>query len=190
MTQPESDWEVWRSDWRADTGPLPDARTMEREARRVRHAAAAEVALALAAVGGLAAALLHTPSRHDVVRAAAVASLIALALALRLLQRRSAPLADQPTAPYVDLSLRASARQLRAICFAWMVVALELVFLVPWWIDGFRAHRGALTAPVVFATWWLPVLLLGGFLAWTFRLRRRLREEAARLEELRAELRP
>ncbi|HEX6749521.1 MAG TPA: hypothetical protein VF092_19660 [Longimicrobium sp.] len=190
MTQPESDWESWRSDWQADAGPLPDARELvASETRRVRRAAAAEIALAALAVAGLAAALLHTPEREDIVRAVAVASLIVLALAIRLVQRRNRPSGGEATAAFVELSLRGRVRQLRAIHFAWVVVALELAFLVPWWIDGFRIHREALTAPVFIAAWWLPALLLAALLAWTFRLHRRLRGEVSRLEALRAELR-
>jgi hypothetical protein len=52
--------------------------------------------------------------------------------------------------------------QLRAVRFTWILIAVELVFLVPWWAGGRHAHAGALYSPLVILLGWLPTSLIAG----------------------------
>ena len=61
-----------------------------------------------------------------------------------------------------------------------IVTALDLAFLIPWWIGGFKVHGGGFHA-MQLLTMWGPLTLMGAFVWWTIRLRRRARAELARL---------
>jgi hypothetical protein len=60
------------------------------------------------------------------------------------------------------------------------VVALDLVFLVPWWIGGVRVHGSGFHV-VQILTIWGPLGMMALFVTWTVRLRRRARAELAGL---------
>jgi hypothetical protein len=193
MSGPRDDWERWREDW-AQGGAAPDARPLagrlRRERRRMVLAAAAEAALTLAACGGIAAALAHTPRGLDAAWGLAVLLMLAGSWAVAAWQRRSdasLPLGDA-TADFVALARRRCRRQLRAVRFAWLLAALELAFFVPWWIGGWRVHGSHPGLALALLAWWLPAAAILALFAVTLPLRRRLAAELERLDRLQAGL--
>jgi hypothetical protein len=71
-------------------------------------------------------------------------------------------------------------RQVRFAQLTWIVTALDLAFLVPWWIGGIEVHGGGFHA-IQLLTMWGPLALMGALVWWTIRLRRHARAELARL---------
>ena len=196
MTSPQDDWERWRATWR-EGGRAPPAlavlrQQVQREQRRIAFTAVAEVVVALAAASGIAAALVHTPSGHPAAWGATVLVLIAIAFtsAVILLRRGGQwlPL-TQSTQTFVDLSLVRCRRQLRAVRLTWILIALELVFLVPWWAGGLRSHGEAWLSPLFVLSAWLPMSLIAALFAWSLLFWRRLISEMGLLENLRKKLR-
>jgi hypothetical protein len=193
MTDPQDDWARWRETWQevsAAAPPMPVLRKQfRREQRRIARTAVAEVMLALTAASGIAVALLHTPSRGAVAWGAFVVVLIAFTWVVDLLRRGGTwrPLTES-TQTFLELSRRRCRAQLGAVRFTWILIALELAFLVPWWAGGLHAHAGALYSPLVILLGWLPMSLIAGLLAWSLLLWRRLTSELGRLNDLSTKL--
>jgi len=95
----------------------------------------------------------------------------------------------ESTQTFLELSQRRCRTQLRAVRFTWILIVLELVFLVPWWAGGLHAHAGALYSPLIILLGWLPMALIAGLFAWSLWLWRRLGSELGRLEDLGKKLR-
>jgi hypothetical protein len=194
MTDPHDDWARWRETWQEASvaaAPMPVLRKQfQREQRRIVLTGVAEVMLGLAAASGIAVALVHTPSRGAVAWGAFVLVLIAFTWLVDLLRRggKWLPLAES-TQTFLELSQRRCRTQLRAVRFTWILIALELVFMVPWWAGGVHAHAGALYSPLVIFLGWLPMALIAGLFAWSVWLWRRLSSELGRLEDLGKKLR-
>jgi hypothetical protein len=189
MTAPLDDWERWRESW-VDGGEAPPLmgsirQQFRREQRRIVLTVVAEVVLAVAAGSGIAAALVHTPSRPPVTWGAAILFLIALMIVVDLVRRRREwrPLTES-TQTFLELSLRRCRGQRHALRLTWVLIALELVFFIPWWAGGLRAHFDELRSPVVILLGWLPMSVMAGLFVWTLVLWRRLTVELNRLLEL------
>ena len=187
MSTPSADWTQWSGQWRAPHAhapAIPDLRALIRHERaRARRVARAESALAAVLVVGIVAAAAHAPTPDDLLRAGTSAGLIVAAAALRALGRRTAPREDEDTATYLSHAVLGMQRMQRSILFAWLLCALQLTFLIPWWIDGYRMHRGDEALAVV--SGWVPIALFAAFAVWTVRKYLRLRAEVARLGLLR-----
>jgi len=194
MTAPLDDWERWRETWHEGGEPAPPLSVLrkrfQREQRRIVLTIVAELMLALAAVLGIAAALVHTPSGYPAAWGAAVLILIAFTWMVDLVRRGGEwlPLRES-TQTFLELSLRRCRRQLHAVRFTWILIALELVFLLPWWAGGLHAHVHTLHSPLVILLGWLPMSLIAGLFAWSLRLWYRLTSELGRLEDLQKKLR-
>lgn len=191
MSEPRDEWERLREDWQAGGATL-DARQlparMRRERRRLVVATAVEGALALGACGGIAAALVHTPHGFDAWWGIAVLVMVAGSWAIATWQRRRAedPSLANATEDFVELSRRRCRRQLRAVRFAWLLAALELGFLVPWWIGGYRVHGLRPGWALTVLAWWIPAAAILGLFAGTLHVRRRVRAELEQLDRLQA----
>ena len=187
MTSPSDEWEELRRDWQSQSTTV-GTQLRERivhEHRRIRLARTGAGTLALAAVIGTGLALLHTPSAGDIARALPVIALIAVAWFIERLRWRSMPtVAADATDPYLASSRQRARLQLRAIHLAWVIVAAELAFLVPWWIEGLPYHAGELLSLIAILTTWLPAFLVFAILVWTVRLRRSVRAELKQLEQV------
>lgn len=194
MNDPQDDWARWRETWQEGSAGAPPMAVLRkrflREQRRIVVTAVAEAILALAAASGIAVALVHTPYRGAVAWGALVVALIAFTWVVELLRRGgTSPPLTESTQTFLELSRRRCRTQLRAVRFTWILIALELVFLVPWWAGGLHAHAGALHSPLVILLGWLPMALIAGLFAWSLRLWRRLSAELGRLEDLGKKLR-
>jgi len=181
------DWQTWEDQWRTGGAPEGELRAMVERARRARRAGAALRALS-AAVAAIAlavvAALRHAGNRFEVALGLVVGLGIA---AVWLLDARDEREAVEALAAPADAYRTARAalcrRRIRFARLGWIVVALDLAFLIPWWIGGLAVHGAGFHA-MHLLTMWLPLALMAGFVAWTRALHRRA---AAELEQIRAE---
>ena len=73
-------------------------------------------------------------------------------------------------------------RRIRFAYMGWIVVALDFVFLVPWWIGGVKVHGGGLSWMQVQSIWG-PIATMIAFVAWTIKVRTGARMELDRLRQ-------
>jgi len=97
-------------------------------------------------------------------------------------QRDATAKVDAPSEEYVAMRRALCVRQDRFARLAWIVTALDLAFLIPWWIGGLSVHGAGFHLAQVLTVWG-PLALIGGFVWWTIRLRRRARAELERLAD-------
>jgi hypothetical protein len=188
MNPPADAWNELQREWQSLSTPLDAAQLrarIEREYGRMRRIRLAAAGLALLAVCGAALALLHTPTLGDTARALPVMALIAVAWWMeRQRWRAYSSVLPRTTDSFLAVSGQRVRLQLRAVRLAWLIIAAELAFLVPWWIDGYRYHAQELLAPLTFLTVWLPAVFVLIVLLWTLRLHRLVRAEQQRLDQL------
>ena len=179
------DWQTWEEEWRAGRAPEAELGAIVERARRARRAAAAlrllSLALALFALAVVAAALRHAGNRFEVALGWVVGSGIVAVWLLDAFDRRDAAAAlAAPADDYRAARAALSRRRLRFARLGWIVTALDLLFLIPWWIGGLAVHGAGFHA-MQLLTLWLPLALMAGFVAWTRALHRRA---AAELEQI------
>lgn len=191
MTVPDADWDRWSTLWQADPAPVHAspawADRARAEDRRLQLMVVAEGAVVVVALAGIALAVSHAPAPDDLLRGAVVAGMIVLVATLRLLRRPDAHAEAEPAAVFLAHSLRGLARQRHCVQSIWLLLALTLLFLVPWWVDGYRFH-GEVWGPLALFTAWVPLALIFAVAAWTLRVHATVRRETARLRRLRREL--
>lgn len=66
-------------------------------------------------------------------------------------------------------------RQARLAQFIWITLALELVFLIPWWVIGSRMHSRAITNVGSLLTMCLPIAGCVALIVWSVRSYRKAR---------------
>ena len=180
-----SGWSEWEELWRGDrTSPARLEEFIERTKRARRSLMVLRVVpglLAFVALGVVAAALRHAGNAFEITLGVVVAvGIIAVWLMDVGNQRRWAEKVDAPAEEYLAMRRALCIRRLRFGSLAMIVTALDLAFLVPWWIGGFRIH-GAGFHVMQLLTLWGPLALMLAFVGWTVRLRRGARAELERL---------
>lgn len=185
MTTAHSDWDQWEKGWRARETSAADLGALIARTRRARRGIAMvqllSVVLTLVALAIVAAALRHAGNVFERTLGGVVSVGIVGVWIFGFANQRSAvdnveANADEYRATRVTLCRR----QARFARFGWAVVALDLVFLIPWWIGGFAVHGSGFHATQLL-TIWLPLSIMAGFVAWTIVLRRHARAELDRL---------
>jgi hypothetical protein len=184
MTTP-GEWLEWEALWRTDRATPAALEAMIERTRRARRALwllrCLSTALAAVALGVVGAALRHAANRFEAGLGLVVGvGIVAVWLIDVINQRRAIDKVDAPAEEYVAMRRALCIRQARFATLGWIVTALDLVFLVPWWIGGIAVHGGGFH-PSQLLTMWGPLAIMGGFVWWTIRLRRRARIELARL---------
>ncbi|HVH09185.1 MAG TPA: hypothetical protein VM736_05255 [Gemmatimonadales bacterium] len=188
------DWERWQAEWQrtggAGAAPPDAAREMARARRAVIGARLLESAIAGAAILVTAAALRHAGNPFEAGLGLVVGGLIgALWIQrIRLRAREDAGVAASSPAHLVALGSQRR-QEIRLARSIWIVLALELAFLTPWWIIGTRVHHRSLTNPGSWLTVWGPIVGMAALLAWSWRLARRARAELRAIERLAEEYR-
>ena len=184
MTAP-SDWERWEQRWRGAATPATEVEALLARTRRTRRAIGLvrvlSVMLTLVALGAVGGALAHAGNLFEKSLGVIVgAGIVGVWLLGAANQRHAMDSVDAPADSYRDARIALCQRQIRFSQLGWAVVALELIFLIPWWIGGIAVHGGGFHAMQVLTTW-LPLASMAGFVGWAARLRRRARAELARL---------
>ena len=188
------DWERWQADWRRgghDAGVVQDvSRQIARARRGLFVGRLIEGAVAGAAILVTAAALRHAGNPLEAALGLVVGAAITALWLQRIRLRAREEGAVTASSPQHLGSLESVRRQqVRLAHFVWIVLALELVFLTPWWVIGSRVHHRTLTDPGSWLTVWLPIAGMLALFSWSWRLRRRARAELEALEHLRAQYR-
>lgn len=168
MNQPMkgSDWDGWSDQWRATH--LPDAMlaNLIQRATRARRSIAVLRVLSLSvtvfAVMIVAAALYHAANVFELALGFVVAFGICAAWLLDNANQRSAHAhADAPPTEYLAMRRTLCIRRIHFARLMWVLAALDLVFLLPWWIGGFKVHGFGFRLMNV-ATMWGPLALIIG----------------------------
>lgn len=180
-----SGWSEWEELWRADRTPPARLEEFIGRTRRARRGLMVMRVLpgllALVALGVVAAALRHAGNGLEVTLGVVVGiGIIAVWLMDVGNQRRAAAKVEAPAEEYIAMRRALCLRRLRFARLAMIVTALDLAFLVPWWIGGFRIH-GAGFHVAQLLTLWGPLALLLAFVGWTIRLDGLARAELSRL---------
>jgi hypothetical protein len=184
MTAPR-EWDLLEQRWRAARTSSAELDAMIERAIQARRSIVAvqilSTAMAIVALAVVAAALKHAGNILETALGAIVGTGIARVWFMDALNRRdAAEKVEAPADEYRAARRALCARRMRFARLSWIVVGLDLVFLIPWWIGGFAVH-GAGFHPAQIATIWAPLVLMAGFVAWTFRLHRRARRERDQL---------
>jgi len=188
------DWERWQGEWQRTEHAEPMARTAREQIARGRRellvARLVESAVAGAAILITAAALRHAGNRLE----AGLGLVVGVGIAALWLQRirlrareHAAVAASSPK--HLAALTRVRLQQIRLAHFIWIVLALELVFLTPWWVIGNRVHHRTFTDLGSWLSVWLPIAGIVALFVWSWRLRRRARAELEAIEQLRTQYR-
>ncbi|HEV8411059.1 MAG TPA: hypothetical protein VGQ30_11140 [Gemmatimonadaceae bacterium] len=183
-----NEWSAWEESWRAARTSSEEIEELIARTGRARRS----IVLMRVVSGGLAvvslaivgAALRHAGNPFE----ASLGLIVGLGVAAVWLfdariQLRAAESVAAPQEEYFATRRRLCIRRLRFVRLGWIVVALDLAFLIPWWIGGLRVHGSAFNAGQLL-TIWTPVAAMAVFLAWTVTVRSRARAELARLDGL------
>ncbi|OLC06970.1 MAG: hypothetical protein AUH41_11430 [Gemmatimonadetes bacterium 13_1_40CM_66_11] len=188
------DWEQWQAEWqragKADAAAQDAPRQIARARRALAGTRLIESVVAGVAILVTAAALRHAGNAFEAALGLVVGAGIA-ALWIQRIRLREREDAAVATSSPQHLAVLGSVRrqEVRLAHSIWIVLALELTFLTPWWIVGTRVHHRTLTDPGSWMTVWLPILGMVALFVWSLRLRRRARAELRAIERLRAQFR-
>lgn len=183
MTRGE--WVEWERLWQSDRASGEHIEALIERTRRARRSLRLlrllSTAIAVVALAIVAAALRHAGNPFEVTLGVVVGiGIVAVWMMDAANQRHATANVEAPADEYVAMRRVLCARQVRFAELGWIVTALDLAFLIPWWIGGFKVHGGGFHA-MQLLTMWGPLTLMGAFVWWTIRLRRRARAELARL---------
>ena len=180
-----SEWGEWEALWCANRVPM---QSLEQMIARTKHARRTlrlirvlSGALALVALGVVGAALRHAGNAIEIALGVVVGiGICAVSILDVINQRRAQESVEVPASEYVAVRRALCVRQLRFARLILLVTLLDLVFLVPWWIGGFRFH-GAGFHTIQLLTMWGPLALMIVVGSWAIRLRRLAQAELAHL---------
>jgi NADH:ubiquinone oxidoreductase subunit 3 (subunit A) len=179
------DWEQWQGSWRAESmsGVQLDA-LIAKTARARRAVAATRILSGVAAAIALlvvAAALRHAGNAFE--RALGLVVAVGIIGTWLLDARNHGHALDRVESgpdEYANVRRELCARRIRFAYLGWIVVALDFVFLIPWWIGGVKIHGFGFDLMHIESTWG-PIGMMLGFVVWTVRLRKRSLAERGRL---------
>jgi hypothetical protein len=188
MTRPVSDgdWDRWGEAWRAERVAAEDIPLLIARTARARRALAGMRVLSLAitmlALAGVAAALYHAASVRELVLGFAVAIGICVAWMVDASNQRGIHAgAEAPPDEYLALRRALCVRRMRFARLVWLVAALDLVFLFPWWAGGMRYHGFGFRF-VHLTSLWAPLALIIGTVTAAARIRSAAASELRSIE--------
>ena len=186
-----NDWERWEERWRAQAAQPADLDAMLARARAARRTMrwwrALSFAVAAVSVAAVGMALLHAGNAFEAALGLTVGIAITLAWLADAVERDREG-EGESAAPEEYLAIRRALcrRRIRFARLGWIVVALELVFLVPWWIGGIKVHGFGLSWLRI-QGFWGPLAAVVAFAAWTVIVYARAQRELRALAIVEAE---
>jgi hypothetical protein len=189
MTE-EREWERWQQEWQGEPSgaPVPAAVAGQIAAarRQIFIARLIEGVIAAGALGITALALEHPVNAFEAALGLVVGTAIGIVWIRRVLIRRNEDSAATASSiEHLALIENVRRQQRRLAHFVWLVIALELAFLTPWWIIGSRRHPRTFTDLTSWVAVWLPILGMLGVLAWSIHLNRRAGGEIRSISRVR-----
>jgi hypothetical protein len=192
MTERSADWGRWQDEWRrggSAQATVTAALLLAAKARREQlFLWLIESAIGGAALLAVVFALMHSHNSYEVALGLIVGLGIGIVWFERILLRRREYGAETAISDYYLAAMRSvRAREVRLAQFVWIVLSLELIFLIPWWVVGSRVHSRRPTDFGSLLTMWLPIVVFVALFIWSFRLRRRAQLEMSAIDAMRAE---
>ena len=167
----DTELDLWRRQWRADTQPMArfDVQAMvARQTRFMRWMLASEILVTITMGGSVTALAVQSPDTRMIVLEIAVWLFLAAAWTFGLTNRKGTWRPEgSSTADFLDLSLRRCRRRKSAAWFGFLLYIVEMVFCLSW-IREYGAPSVGLLLGVGVVTFGLAVVLL-----WYQRSRRR-----------------
>jgi hypothetical protein len=189
MNEPDIELLEWKDAWQRSTESPGATREVSRRLARARLESIIvriiEGAVATSALALVASALMHAANGRE----AALGLFVGLAISAIWIQRSRIRRRERAggvatTVEYLIVLRRTRHQRMRLAEFVWIIVVLDVVFLVPWWIIGSRFHHRSLTDAGTWISMWLPIL---GFIAlclWALGLWRSARRELREVDRL------
>jgi hypothetical protein len=184
----------WTDAWQRTTESPAAAREVSRRLGRARLESIAvriiEGAVATSALALVALALMHAANSFE----AALGLFVGLAISAIWIQRGRIRFCEQAggdanSVEYL-LVLRRTRRQRKRLAeFVWIVVVLDFVFLIPWWIIGSRFHHRGFADAGNWISMWVPILGFAALSLWALRVWRSARRELGEVDRLYASYR-
>ena len=187
MMKSPAEWRDWEALWRAERASPARLEEMVERARRARRGLwlvrLLPSAVALFALALVGAALYHAGNVLEIALGVAVALGIVVVWGLNLAYQRDAvTTVEAPAEEYAATRRATCVLQMQCARLGLIVTALDLVFLVPWWIGGFKVHGFGFHV-MQLLTLWAPLALMASFVWWALRLQRRARRELWQLSQ-------
>jgi hypothetical protein len=194
MTERRPDWDRWQDEWRRGGSAQATVSAGLRLTSKARHELLLswllESAIGSASLLLVILALRHAGNAFEAGLGLAAGLGIGIIWVQRILLRRREHASETAASDDYLVAIRhLRRRQMRLAQFVWIVLSLELVFLIPWWLIGSRVHSRRLTDLGSVLTMWVPILGFIALFAWSVRLRRRSRLEITDIDRLREEYR-
>lgn len=164
-------WSDLRSIWQSDPS-ADDAASVIAQVRRAERARSAarltRVAVVVVGLGALLGAVAHAVTPLEAVLALATAGTIATYWAAAAsIERRQRGMLGAESQSYVTARRDWLRTEVRLLHFVWIVVGMELAFLIPWWAAGIPIHFGGFTTTAALVAWWLPLTGIAAFALWS-----------------------
>lgn len=194
MNEPDIELLEWTDTWQRTTESPAATQEVSRRLARARLESIAvrivEGAVAVSALVLVALALMHAANAVE----AGLGLFVGLAISAIWIQRgrirfREQAGGDASSVQYLLVLRRTRQQRKRLAEFVWIVVVLDFVFLVPWWVIGSRFHHRSFTDAANWISMWLPIL---GFIAlslWALGVWRSARCELGEVDRLYASYR-
>lgn len=194
MTERRADWDRWQDEWqRGGSGQanvIAGLRLASKARRELILSRLIESAIGSASLLLVIMALRHAGNALEVGLGVAVGLGIGIVWAQRILLRRREHASETAVSDDYLVAIRnLRRRQMRLAQFVWIVLSLDLVFLIPWWLIGSRVHSRRLTDLGSVLTMWVPIMGFIALFVWSLRLRRKARLEITDIDRLREEYR-
>jgi hypothetical protein len=189
------DWDALRTEWARGGDAASAEASAGRQMVRARRAAfvgqVVEAGIAATGIALVGLALLHAANPlHAMLGLVVGAGIGGAWLWPRDLTRQEQSSFEASASDNVRMLRAVRHRQAQAATFIWIVIALDLVFLIPWWVAGSRVHARSLTDPGTFETVWLPLFAMMSLALWAARSRSRARHDLAMTEGGGTQVRP
>lgn len=189
MNEPDIELMEWTDTWQRTTESPAATREVSRRLARARRenivVRIIEGAVASIAVALVGLALMHAANAFE----AGLGLLVAAAIVAIWIQRGRIRRREQSgdvvsSVDYLVAMRRTRHQRKRLAEFVWIVVVLDIIFLIPWWIIGSRFHHRGFTDSGNWISMWLPIL---GFIAlsvWALGVWRSARRELTEVDRL------
>jgi hypothetical protein len=194
MNEPDIELLEWTDTWQRTTESPAATREVSRRLARARRenivVRIIEGAVAVSAVALVALALMHAANLFEAGLGVFVGgAIVAIWIQRGRIRRREQSGDIASSVEYLLVLRRSRQKRMRLAEFVWIVVVLDIVFLIPWWIIGSRFHHRGFTDTGTWISMWLPILGFIALILWALGVWRTARRELAEVDRLYASYR-
>lgn len=192
MTQQGMDWDLLQQEWQRSGSSQAEVSTAFERLSRARRGLfftwLAETAIGVSSILFVMMALRHAANPLVAALGVIVIAGNAIVWAQRIIFRRREQNSLSATGvDYLAAMRRLRMRQIRLGEFVWVVLSMELIFFIPWWVIGSRVHSRRITDTGSLLTMWLPIVVMLALYVWSFRLRAAAIRDVRTIDRLEAD---